>query len=206
MTAREEGVKSEKRGNEREREKEKKGETKEGKEKEGFSTLARIYRSTFEDSGCGMKNRCIHHGLVDHRGSMEPCRNKPMPFIMIHPSIDRSHKCARHKSSWRGSFGFGFLSFLFFSKMGTIHHRRAERNLLLILRDRLVRSEEKLVFRGISRHCLVDNGMDRGGWRRFEKVVRDSGGDILRFFLVFENLILNRTKGVETIRNNSLNA
>lgn len=114
MTAREEGVKSEKRGNEREREKEKKGETKEGKEKEGFSTLARIYRSTFEDSGCGMKNRCIHHGLVDHRGSMEPCRNKPMPFIMIHPSIDRSHKCARHKSSWRGSFGFGFLSFLFF--------------------------------------------------------------------------------------------
>lgn len=114
MTAREEGVKSEKRGNEREREKEKKGETKEGKEKEGFSTLARIYRSTFEDSGCGMKNRCIHHGLVDHRGSMEPCRNKPMPFIMIHPSIDRSHKCARHKSSWRGSFGFGFLSFFFF--------------------------------------------------------------------------------------------
>lgn len=90
--------------------------------------------------------------------------------------------------------------------MGTIHHRRAERNLLLILRDRLVRSEEKLVFRGISRHCLVDNGMDRGGWRRFEKVVRDSGGDILRFFLVFENLILNRTKGVEPIRNNSLNA
>lgn len=47
--------------------------------------------------------------------------------------------------------------------MGTIHHRRAERNLLLILRDRLVRSEEKLVFRGISRHCLVDNGMDREG-------------------------------------------
>lgn len=105
-------------------------------------------------------------------------------------------------------FRFSFFSF-FFSKMGTIHHRRAERNLLLILRDRLVRSEEKLVFRGISRHCLVDNGMNRGGWRRFEKVVRDSGSwrRYLEIFpLVFENLILNRTNGVEPIRNNSLNA
>lgn len=65
------------------------------------------------------------------------------------------------------------------------------------------------MFRGISRHCLVDNGMDRGGWRRFEKVVRDSGSwrRYLEIFpLVFENLILNRTKGVEPIRNNSLNA
>lgn len=94
----------------REREKEKKGETKEGKEKEGFSTLARIYRSTFEDSGCGMKNRCIHDGLVDHRGSMEPCRNKPMPFIMIHPSIRRSidHTSVLTRVVLEGEFGFGF--------------------------------------------------------------------------------------------------
>lgn len=50
-----------------------------------------------------MKNRCIHDGLVDHRGSMEPCRNEadavhhdPSVRLSVDRSIDRSHaECAR---------------------------------------------------------------------------------------------------------------
>lgn len=178
----------------REREKEKKGETKEGKEKEGFSTLARIYRSTFEDSGCGMKNRCIHDGLVDHRGSMEPCRNQADAVHhdpSIHPSIDRSHECA-HTSRLGGGVRFRF----FFRP-------RWERFIIVEPGEIYCLSWEIdscfVVYRAIVSSIM--------GWiERVEKVWESCSGfrildwrRYLEIFFVLENLILKSNEPIPSI-------